>query len=87
MRRTTALDLTVVTGALWALTVAPASAYIDGGSTMLVFQWLVAGLAAAWFGVKLFWGRLVALFRRDDDADRDLAEDEDDQSVADARQT
>ena len=84
MRRTsaTAFDLMIATGALWAFAVLPAGAYIDGGSTMLVFQWLVAGLAAAWFGVKLFWSHIVALFRRGHG--REAPSESGDQSVADA---
>lgn len=44
--------------------IAPASAYIDPGSTTVVFQALIAGLAAAGMGLKMFWGRIANLFHR-----------------------
>lgn len=44
--------------------VAPASAYIDPGSTTVVFQAVIAGLAAAGMGIKLFWSRIVGFFQR-----------------------
>lgn len=86
MRRTTVLDVMVLTVALWALVAVPAGAYIDGGSTMVVFQWLVAGLAATWFSAKLFWGRIVRFLRRDRVEPTTATDDEDGRTVADHRQ-
>jgi hypothetical protein len=40
---------------------APASAYIDGGSTTILFQTLVAGTAAAGLSARLAWNRLRSL--------------------------
>lgn len=83
MRRTTVPELILVTVSIWALVAAPANAYIDGGSTMVLFQWLVAGLAATWFGAKLFWSRIVGRFRRGDQAG---TSDDDDSTMADTRE-
>lgn len=66
VRRHRALDLLLLTVAAWAVTVVPANAYIDAGSVSVIFQGLVAALAAGWFAVKLGWGRLASLFRRGD---------------------
>ncbi len=44
--------------------IAPASAYIDPGSTTVVFQALIAGIAAAGMGIKTFRHRIANLFHR-----------------------
>lgn len=56
-------DVLVLTLCLWALAVPAAHAYIDAGSTSVIFQAVVAGIAAGWMFVKLFWQRLVRRFR------------------------
>ena len=49
--------------AAWLLVLAPASAYVDPGSTSIVFQAIVAGVAAAGLTFKMWWHRLVNLLR------------------------
>lgn len=71
MRRHRPLDLLLLTAALWALVVAPAGAYIDGASTAVIFQWLVGGIAAGWFTIKLGWRRVAGAFRGDRSSDDD----------------
>lgn len=51
----------------WLLVVPAASAYIDAGSTALIFSWIVAGIAAVGMTVKMFWYRIKRLFSRSDD--------------------
>jgi uncharacterized membrane protein len=53
-----------LTLALWLMVIPVASAYIDPGSTTVVFQAVIAGLAAAGMGLRMFWGRISAFFRR-----------------------
>lgn len=43
---------------------APASAYIDGGTTTVLFQTLVAGGAAAALSLRIGWSRLRTLGTR-----------------------
>ena len=54
---------------------APASAYIDGGSTTILFQTLVAGTAAAGLSAKLAWKRLRSFGGRRTGADASLSEE------------
>lgn len=65
MTRPRLADLSMVTLMLWALTASPANAYIDAGSTHVIFQVAIGGLAAGWMAVRLFWQRLARVFRRD----------------------
>lgn len=60
-RMRTVLLLTV---ALWSMVIPVANAYIDPGSTTVVFQAIIAGLAAAGMGLRMFWGRISGFFRR-----------------------
>lgn len=62
MTRRTFLTAYLVT--LLLLVAAPAHAYIDPGSTSIVFQAIIAGLAAAGTGIVMGWERLKSLFRR-----------------------
>lgn len=55
------LGLTMVA---WFALAAPAAAYVDPGSTSVVFQAIVAVLAAAGLTVKIWWHRFRNLFRR-----------------------
>ncbi len=41
---------------------APSRAYIDPGSGSYLFQFAIAAVAGALYGVKLFWSRLRPLF-------------------------
>lgn len=41
-----------------------AEAYVDPGTGSYVLQMIVAGIAAAGFTLRLFWGRLKLLFKK-----------------------
>lgn len=80
--------LLVLTATLWLLFVPAANAYIDAGSTTVVFQSIVAGLAAGGMFLKLYWRRLMTLFGRGGDQDEvvvaEAAIDDDQAGAADA---
>jgi hypothetical protein len=40
-----------------------ANAYVDPGAGSFIFQALVGGILAAGFAVKVFWRRIVSVFR------------------------
>lgn len=53
-----------------------AHAYVDPGTGSYVLQIVIAGIAAASFSLKLFWGRIRAFFsgpppQREDNIDSD----------------
>lgn len=50
---------------LWLVFVPAANAYIDAGTTAIVFQAVVAGLAAAGMFLRVFWRRITRFFSRD----------------------
>ena len=50
--------------ALVALFPAHAAAYIDPGSGSVLLQVLVGGLLALGVTLKMYWGRLLSMFRR-----------------------
>lgn len=52
--------------ALNLMLVAPASAYIDAGSTAVIFQAVVAGIAAAGVSISVFWSRIKRFLDRGD---------------------
>lgn len=56
----------VLTVTSWLSLVPAASAYIDPGSTSLIFQALVAVAAAVGMTLKVTWHRLRRLFTRGD---------------------
>ena len=56
---------TLWTLAALLLVVPAANAYIDPGTTSVIFQALIAGLAAAGTAITMFWSRIVSFFRRD----------------------
>lgn len=77
MRRSTRVRLTLLlTLAAWMMFVPSAQAYIDAGSIGIVFQAIVAGIAAAGTAVAMFWDRIKAFFTRSDTADQDTHEPE-----------
>jgi hypothetical protein len=43
----------------------PAHAYIDPGSGSFFLQMLVASLVGGWFGIKMYWSKIVAFFRKE----------------------
>lgn len=61
--------------AAWLAVIPAANAYVDPGSTSLIFSWIVAGLAAAGMTLRIFWSRLKGLFRRDGQGSGDESED------------
>jgi len=62
MKKHVSLPLLVLMA--WCLVEAPVDAYLDPGSGSMLLQLLLGGFAA--FGVvgKLYWRRIVSLFRR-----------------------
>jgi hypothetical protein len=68
-------ELTRTTGArvvlvivIWAVFLPPkAWAYLDPGTGSLIFQSLIAALAAVGFTLKLYWGRIRSWFKSSKD--------------------
>lgn len=58
-----------LTAMLWLMFVPAANAYIDAGSTAVLFQAVVAGLAAAGMFLRVFWRRITNFFSRGSDTD------------------
>ncbi len=53
-------------------------AYLDPGSGSFLIQLLIGGLVAVGFGVRMFWGKIKALFTRKNtpvDLPSDISED------------
>ena len=55
-----------------------AQAYLDPGTGSMILQGIIAGIAVAWFTIKVYWYKLAALFGKkapesllEDDADND----------------
>ncbi len=71
MHRATRVRVTLVlmVGA-WLMVLPSAQAYIDPGSTTVIFQAIVAGIAAAGTGVAVFWTRIKSFFRRGSSSER-----------------
>lgn len=67
----------ILTVGAWLMVLPSAHAYIDPGSTTLIFQAIVAGIAAAGTGIAVFWGRIKAFFDRgsSDDGSADSSAD------------
>lgn len=68
MRVRLTLFLTVMA---WMMVLPSAHAYIDGGSMTVLFQAVVAGMAAAGTAVAVYWARIKNFFRRGDKATTD----------------
>ena len=56
----------------------PAMAYLDPGTGSIILQGAIAGIAVAWFTIKLYWYKLASLFGKkppasllEDDAEND----------------
>lgn len=65
MRRPIRVRLTLFLAVMsWLVVVPSAQAYIDPASGSMIFQALIAGIAAAGTGLALFWHRITSLFRR-----------------------
>lgn len=64
-RPTRTLLLATWTIAAMTMTVSSANAYVDGGSTAVIFQAIVAFLAAAGTGFAMFRQKISSLFRKD----------------------
>lgn len=82
--RQRATQLLALTATLWLLFVPAANAYIDAGSTAVVFQSIVAAVAAGGMFVKLYWRRLTSLFGRGEDEAADGTDDDAAAEAADA---
>lgn len=72
-----------LTATLWLALVPAANAYIDAGSTAVIFQAVVAGLAAAGMFLKVFWHRITGIFRSsgDDDVTGEAADEATDEAT------
>lgn len=65
MHRGTRVRLTLfLTVMAWLVVLPPAHAYIDPGSTSVILQAVVAGIAAIGTGMAVFWSRITSFFRR-----------------------
>lgn len=65
MRRATRVRLTLFLAMMsWLMVLPSAQAYIDPASGSMIFQALIAGIAAAGTGLALFWSRITSFFRR-----------------------
>lgn len=63
MSRATRTRLTLFLAAMAWLGITPAAhAYIDPGTTSMVFQFVVAGLAAAGTVIGVYWQKIKRLF-------------------------
>lgn len=40
----------------------PAAAYLDPGTGSIILQGAIAGIAVAWFTIKIYWYKLASLF-------------------------
>lgn len=47
-----------------AATAEPAWAYLDPGAGSYIFQMIIAGLLGALYAIKVYWHKLLGLFRR-----------------------
>ncbi len=64
-RRPARLGLTLWLTAMWLLLFVPAAnAYVDSGSVAVMFQAIVAGLAAAGMFLRVYWRRIKNFFNR-----------------------
>jgi hypothetical protein len=71
----TRLQLTVMlTLGLWLAFIPAANAYIDAGSTSMIFSAIIAFFAAAGVTIKMYWSRIVGAFRRGDAETAEAAE-------------
>ena len=77
MPRPTRVRLTLFLAVMaWLMVLPPAHAYIDGGSMTVLFQAVVAGMAAAGTAVAVYWTRIKNFFRRGKGASSDEASSE-----------
>jgi hypothetical protein len=74
MRRRVPLTLWLAAMA-WLAVVPAASAYVDPGSTSMIFQAVIAGLAAAGTALTVFWSRIKRFFSRGDSSHPALEDD------------
>ena len=76
MARYAIVLLVLLLGTVWPIQ--EAHAYLDPATGSLLFQSLVAAVAAAGAAISLFWGRLRRLFGKSQETDA-LADREDDE--------
>jgi len=65
----------IVLAVLLALLPARAHAYIDPGSGSIIFQVIIGGILAAGVTLKMYWGRLVRVFRGGGEGEDAAADD------------
>lgn len=67
MHRATRVRVTLFLAVMaWLVVLPPAHAYIDGGSLSVLFQAVIAGIAAAGTAIAVSWTRIKSFFRRSD---------------------
>ncbi|MFA6715040.1 MAG: hypothetical protein WC082_08890 [Victivallales bacterium] len=75
MNFTTRLDKLVILACIYLISIKDAHAYLDPGTGSYIFQILIAVLAGALFGIKIFWHQVKAFLanlfsknKKDDEA-------------------
>lgn len=64
--RSRVVRVLLLTVAFSLVVISPAAAYIDAGSTTVMFQAIVAAIAAAGVSISMFWSRIRSFFKRGD---------------------
>jgi hypothetical protein len=67
--------MTLLTAHLWSALAAP-KLYLDPGSGSVLLQVLLAALLGLGVVLRTQWGRIKALFKRNDNSDEDLDNEE-----------
>ena len=70
------LSLSILLGLVLLVFPPSAHAYVDPGTGSYVLQIIVAGIAAASFSLKLFWGRIRAYFSKTPPVEQEQKQDE-----------
>jgi hypothetical protein len=69
------LNVSVLVGSAVCLFPRDAFAYLDPGTGSMVVQSVIAAVAAAAYGVRLYWGRIRGVFGRRPSAAGDRVQD------------
>ncbi len=64
-----------IAGAVACLMPVCALAYIDPGTGSYVLQLIIAALVGVSFSIKIFWKKIVRIFRKDKKADEAKSDD------------
>jgi hypothetical protein len=63
--------VTMIVLACLSIGLPSAGAYVDPGAGSFIFQAVVGGVLAAGFTIKVFWRRIVSIFKRSSDTTTD----------------